>query len=139
MSLTAARATMAARLVDTCTITRDPEQKADDTIDPVTLKLIPPASDKTTIYTGKCLLGPILDERMVVVGQREITRRRYRARLPHDAPVARAGDAFTLTAVAADGDTALVNVEMLVTDTVLRSLHVSRQVILQWDSGSERG
>lgn len=44
---------------DECTITRDSQFQYDDTLDPVTLKLITPASDTTEIYNGKCLIQAV--------------------------------------------------------------------------------
>jgi hypothetical protein len=133
VDLTGPRATLEARLVDACAITRDAEREGDDVLDPDTLVLARPSGDTTTIYEGPCLIGPILTEQVVVVGAREITRRRYRARLPHTAPAPQVGDVLTVTA--AEYDPELVDASMVVTDVPLRTYQVSRVIFLAQDLG----
>lgn len=133
VDLTIARAAMAAELVDACVITTDREAETDDTLDDDTLELSGPGGDATTVYEGPCMIGPVLSEQLVEVGERRITRRRYRARLPHTAPVSAVGSQLTVTAAANDAE--LVGVQMLVTDVTVRTHTISRHVYLQHDQG----
>lgn len=134
--LTGPRAVLERRLVDSCRITHDPEQETDDVLDPDTLLLVAPNPDGDLVYEGACMISTLLAEQIVVVGAREVTRRRYRARLPHDAPAPAVGDTLTITD--AHYDPALVDVSMIITDVPLRTHNISRQVVLQHDLG-ERG
>lgn len=135
-NLDAARRTLETALVDTCRIDVDPEGEADDILDDDTLELSEPPDDSEPIYEGPCLLSPVLSDQVVNVGDRSITRRRYRARLPHSAPLPPVGALFTLTAT--EHDPELVGQRMRVVDVAVRTWNVSRHVFLQHDAGERR-
>jgi hypothetical protein len=94
---TRARAAAERRMVDTCTITTDPEFLDDSTLDDETLAL----SDEgtVTIYTGACLIAP--EERQeahVDEGGAPMVRRAYVADIPVDAAAVAIGAVLTVTA-----------------------------------------
>lgn len=143
----AERATVEARMLDTCRLTRDAEGVADDVLDPVTLELVPPSPDSTTIYGpspdgidvggmgGMCSISPYVRDENRTEGQREDTRQLWRGRLPITAGPPLYGDRLELLGVHDDGDASLVGRSFIVVRIGAHTLGVSRTLVLQDEKG----
>lgn len=131
-TLTGGRATARSMMVDACTVTWDAEREVDDVLDPVTLVLSPPVGDSAVVYAGPCLVSPILSHREGAEGFAATSQRRYRVRLPHDAPAVPVGSLVTVTASA---DAALVGDVLRVVDAPAATLVVTRILVCEHDQG----
>lgn len=131
----AERATVEARMLDTCRLTRDTEGVADDVLDATTLELVPPVPDSTTIYEGACSIAPYVRDENRTEGQREDTRQLWRGRLPITAGPPLYGDRLEVLSVHDDGDSSLVGRRFTVVRIGAHTLGVSRTLVLQDEKG----
>lgn len=98
-------------MLDTCSITRDPNFQYDDVLDPVTLELIPPDEDSFEVYNGKCTFAEITKKDVEYIKAEDIVQRNYyRVLIPVSETDVKPGDIFTL--IAAYNDNYLLNVPM---------------------------
>ena len=108
------RPTATCTMTATCTITRE---SGDGTTDPDTGTWTPDAP--TTIYTGPCRVTPATaDERLLVVGERAITSRRYAVAVRYDTAEVKIGDVITITTAV---DAGLVGMGLRVLDVMYAS------------------
>lgn len=135
-NVAAARALAESAMVDTCTITRDAQGSADDTLNDVTGELSQPTGDATTVYSGPCLLRTTaaLRARSEDEGGAVLQRRIQAARLPVSAAEVKLGDVLTVTAAAHDPQ--LVGRPYRVLDSEVNTFAVTRKVELEDLDGS---
>ena len=108
------RPTATGTMSATCTITRESEA---GTTDPDTGEWTP--GNPTTIYTGPCRATPATaDERLLVVGERAITSRRYSVAVQYDTADIEVGDVITITTAV---DAGLVGMGLRVLDVMYAS------------------
>lgn len=80
---------------DSCTITRDAQFQYDDTLDPVTLKLIRPYSDASTVYSGKCLIQAVAKKELAYdLAGKTVLRKDYWILVPITTSNLELGDKF---------------------------------------------
>lgn len=128
--LTAARATAAGLLGDTCTIVGDAEGTDDDVLDPDTLELGPAPNDTTDVYSGPCLVGVVTNrDRPAVLGGEQYVTDLYRLRLPSEADP-RPGNWVTIDAVHDGGDATLVDRQFRILEVTRATLLVTRQAVM---------
>jgi len=79
-----ARGRVATTLIDSCTITSDPQAHYDDTFDPATGTLTPKAGDAPAIYSGPCSVRTYVITRPILLdeGEASYLRPHYRVTLP---------------------------------------------------------
>jgi hypothetical protein len=127
----AERATVEARMLDTCRLTRDAQGVGDDTLNATTLELVPPVP--TTIYEGPFSIAAysgVGDENRTE-GQREDTRQLWRGSLPITAGPPLYGDTLEVLSIHADGDTSLVGRRFTVVRIGAHTIGVRRTLVLQ--------
>jgi hypothetical protein len=133
-------ALMEMRMVDSCVITRDPEQRYDDVMDPVTLELFAPANDNSVIYEGKCIFKPMTRKDVnFVQGHDPQERKMFLVRIPISVSDITIGDVVTITAVAEDNDQMLLNKPMRIGKIEGSSYGTSRHLhaeLVQQDKGN---
>jgi hypothetical protein len=113
-------------MVDACRIVRDRPGTSDDTFDPETGDLVPPSSDDSTVYDGKCLLTELqAGDQVVERGGRDQYRRRYQLSIPIDAPAVEPGD---VVAVTKSADPQLLDRRLRVIQPSLGSVLVRRRI-----------
>lgn len=96
--ITPGRLFIEALMVDECRIDRDYQGPKDDILDIDTGKLITPASDKTTVYAGQCILTHLDRKELEYINAEEpLYRKMYRVHIPLAISDVRSGDIFTLT------------------------------------------
>ena len=119
------------RMFDTCTITRDTQGTDDDTLDQTTGVLTQPGGDRSTVYTGKCVVYPYSQRRGQVdtEGARIYAEKMYAARIPWNSPEPKIGDVFTVTA--SREDSVLVNRPLRVIEMDMSSFLTSRDMVVQ--------
>lgn len=117
-------------MLDTCTITSDPDGAGGDTLDPVTLELTPPPGEPVTVYAGPVLIYDSgRRETPDVEGSRSLVEKIYTARIPWDSVVPAVGAVLTVTAAA--HDQRLVGRPLRVVEVLSSSHLVSRDLVVQ--------
>lgn len=119
------------RMIDTCTITRDPEGSGDDVLDQNTGALTPQAGDESTVYTGACLLYPAgrRQESQFTEGSRAVSEHSYDLRIPWDAAEPDVGDVVTLSV--STHDPTLVGRPLRVRSVARSTLLTSRDLVVE--------
>lgn len=130
---TAEREAVEAEMLDTCLITRDPEQETDDVLNEDTLDLEPAVGDRTTVYEGKCSVAHYtgVGSENRNEGGREDMRQMWRASVPIGTPLPKYGDHFEVTAIRAEGDPLLLEKDFTIVRVGGHTQGVRRPLVLQ--------
>lgn len=129
----AERATVEARMLDTCRITRDTGGIDADTLDPVTLELVPSAV--APVYEGTCSIAPYVRDENRTEGDREDTRQLWHGSVPITAGPPLYADTLEVLSVHADGDSSLVGRRFTVVRIGAHTIGVRRTLVLQDEKG----
>lgn len=141
----AERAAVEARMLDTCRITRDTGGIDADTLDPVTLELVPSAV--MTVYgpspegidvgglEGKCSISQYVRDENRAEGDREDTRQLWHGSVPITAGPPLYADTLEVLSVHADGDSSLVGRRFTVVRIGAHTIGVRRTLVLQDEKG----
>lgn len=122
--LTGMRATSAAALPDTCTITRPSETGSLNTSTGVWTP-----SAASTIFTGACRVRPVTSaDQTVVFGEDQVTKQRYVGTFPHSVPALEIDD---IVAVSSSSDTGIMARTFRVVVISSGSWHIDRRVGLE--------
>ncbi|MCA1571928.1 MAG: DUF6093 family protein [Chloroflexi bacterium] len=114
---------------DRCRILRDVPGPRDDTLDPVTGRLVRPSGDEATVYEGRFLVTETAFDRRSAEGGRTAHYRAWRARIPVSAPLPARND--VLLVLTCRRDSTLIGRRLRVTDVNQSSVGVTRRLLLE--------